>query len=113
MPRGSHLAAAESRRCLPRMSSHSSASSPRRSDGRETKMAVQRFEVKVPEATITDLRERLSRTRLSEADDSASWDAGTSPRYLRGLLRHWQTKFDWRQHEENINRFSHFRVAID
>ena len=76
-------------------------------------MAVQRFEVKVPEATITDLRERLSRARLGDADDGASWDAGTSPRYLRALLRHWQTKFDWRRHEENINRFSHFRAAID
>jgi hypothetical protein len=42
-------------------------------------MAVERFEVKVPEATITDLRERLSRARLSKADDGASWDAGDQP----------------------------------
>jgi microsomal epoxide hydrolase len=76
-------------------------------------MASQRFEVKIPEATLVDLRERLSRTRLGETDDGTSWDAGTNPRFLRGLLRHWQTDFDWRLHEANINRFSHFRADMD
>jgi pimeloyl-ACP methyl ester carboxylesterase len=76
-------------------------------------MPIQPFEVHVPEAILVDLRERLSRARIAEIDDGAGWDAGTSPRYLLDLLRYWNTQFDWRRQEASINRFSHFRAAID
>ncbi|WP_310395278.1 epoxide hydrolase N-terminal domain-containing protein [Hymenobacter sp.] len=31
---------------------------------------------------------------------------GTNPQYLRELVNHWQTRYDWRQHEAALNRFT-------
>src|SRR5262249_15848070 len=72
----------------------------------------------VPDDVLVDLRRRLARTRLPDADDAAddedeAWDAGTSPAFMRQLVRHWQTDFDWRAQEAAINRFAQFRTSID
>ncbi len=66
---------------------------------------MQPFEVKVPEATLRDLEERLAHTRFDgDADD---WAAGTSPAYLRALVAHWRSGYAWRRREAEINRLDH------
>jgi pimeloyl-ACP methyl ester carboxylesterase len=74
-------------------------------------MSVQPFEVRISDAVLADLRERLASVHLPEATD-ASWSSGTSPAFLRRLVQHWQTGFDWRAQEAAINRFSHFRAPV-
>jgi pimeloyl-ACP methyl ester carboxylesterase len=76
-------------------------------------MSVQAFEVQIPDAVLGDLRERLLNMRLPDAPDRASWSAGTSPAFLRKLLEHWYSGFDWRAQEAAINRFSHFHAPLD
>src|SRR5688500_9345040 len=76
-------------------------------------MSTQSFEIRVPQATLDDLRERLARTRLSHDDEATDWDAGTSPAYLRQLVDYWRSGFDWRAQEARINRFAHFRANVD
>jgi pimeloyl-ACP methyl ester carboxylesterase len=75
-------------------------------------MSVHSFEVRIPESTLDDLRQRLAGTRLVPQDDATDWDAGTSPAYLRQLVDYWQSRYDWRVHEANINRFAHFRATL-
>jgi len=75
-------------------------------------MSVQPFEVKVPDAVLADLRERLASAQLPDAEEGQSWDSGTSPAFLQRLVQHWQTGFDWRAQEAAINRFSHFRAPV-
>src|SRR5882672_10880938 len=75
-------------------------------------MTVQPFEVKIADAVLDDLRERLARTRLPETDETG-WEAGTSPAFLRRLVHHWRTAFDWRAQEAALNRFSHFLAPVD
>jgi pimeloyl-ACP methyl ester carboxylesterase len=75
-------------------------------------MPVQSFEVKIPESTLDDLRERLAATRRVPQADEADWDAGTSPVYLRQLVEYWRSQFDWRAQEARINRLAHFRAAV-
>ncbi|HEY2407876.1 MAG TPA: epoxide hydrolase [Polyangiaceae bacterium] len=69
--------------------------------------------MKIADAVLTDLRERLARTRLPEATVDAGWNAGTSPAFLRRLIDHWQSGFDWRLQESELNRFSHFHTWLD
>lgn len=76
-------------------------------------MSVEPFEVKIHDAVLDDLRARLARTRLPETEEGDSWEAGTSPAFLRRLVQHWQTAFDWRAQEAAINLFPHFRAPID
>jgi hypothetical protein len=76
-------------------------------------MSVQPFEVKIPDAVLADLHERLANTSMPEAEGSTGWEAGTSPAFLRRLVAHWRSGFDWRLQEAAINRFAHFRAPID
>jgi pimeloyl-ACP methyl ester carboxylesterase len=71
------------------------------------------FELRVPQAVLDDLRDRLARTRWAGALDGPGWEDGTSPAWLRDLAAYWERDFDWRAHEAAINRFAHFRAAVD
>jgi pimeloyl-ACP methyl ester carboxylesterase len=76
-------------------------------------MDVTPFEVKVPDATLEDLQQRLARTRWSDEIPGSEWDYGTNLDYLKELVAYWQDGFDWRVQEEAINRFSHYQATVD
>jgi hypothetical protein len=74
---------------------------------------VSQFEVKVPGEELSDLNERLSRTRYIAAEPDAGWEAGMPVEFLRSLLAYWRDEFDWRKLESKINSFANLKVAID
>jgi pimeloyl-ACP methyl ester carboxylesterase len=75
-------------------------------------MQARPFKVRAAPQTLDDLRDRLLRTRWPPEIDDDGWDHGTSRAYLRELVGHWLSGFDWRLQEEAINRFSHFRADV-
>jgi microsomal epoxide hydrolase len=75
--------------------------------------AVERFEIRVPDAVLGDLRERLARTRWPDQIPGSGWDYGTDLAYLKELCAFWRDGFDWRAQEARLNRFDHFRTGID
>jgi microsomal epoxide hydrolase len=75
--------------------------------------AIERFEVRVSDVVLRDLRERLSRTRFPDQLEAADWSYGTELTYLRELCDYWREKFDWRAQERILNRFEHFCTPID
>jgi hypothetical protein len=76
-------------------------------------MEVRPFEVRVSEEVLDDLRERLVRTRWPDEVAGAGWDYGTNLAYLRELVGYWGRTFDWREQEQKLNRFAHFRAEVD
>jgi len=76
-------------------------------------MRVTPFEIRVPQPTLDDLRNRLERVRWADEIEDDGWDHGTGGPYLKALVEHWLTRFDWRQQEEALNRFAHFRADVD
>jgi pimeloyl-ACP methyl ester carboxylesterase len=76
-------------------------------------MSVRPFEVRVSQPALDDLRDRLVRTRWTDEIGDDGWAYGTSQEYLRELATYWLTGFDWRQQEEALNRFPHFRADVD
>ena len=68
-------------------------------------MAEQPFSLRVPDNAITDLRERLARTRFPDQAPGDPWAYGTSVDYLRGLIEYWCANFDWRAQEARLNAF--------
>jgi pimeloyl-ACP methyl ester carboxylesterase len=75
-------------------------------------MSIQSFEIHIPEPTLHDLQDRLARTRWVPEGGAASWDAGTSPAYLRQLVDYWRSGYDWRSQEAKLNRFSQYRASV-
>jgi microsomal epoxide hydrolase len=75
-------------------------------------MAGQPFSLRVPDNAITDLRERLARTRFPDQAPGDPWAYGTSVDYLRGLIEYWCTNFDWRAQEARLNAFPQFKAPL-
>jgi pimeloyl-ACP methyl ester carboxylesterase len=75
-------------------------------------MAGQPFSLRVPDNAITDLRERLARTRFPDQAPGDPWAYGTSVDYLRGLIEYWCTNFDWRAQEARLNAFPQFKARL-
>ena len=74
---------------------------------------METFRIDVPEATISDLRERIARTRWPDEIRESGWRYGTSLHYLRQLLAYWSDGFDWRVQERRLNALHHFLAPVD
>jgi microsomal epoxide hydrolase len=70
------------------------------------------FTLHIPDAAITDLHERLARTRLPDEPPLTPWSTGTSLGYLKPLLDYWRQGFDWRAWEAKLNAFPQYTLPI-
>ena len=75
--------------------------------------AIAPFRINVPDAVLTDLRERLARTRFPSEIEQSGWDYGTNLAYLKELVAYWRTTFNWREQERRLNQLPQFTTAID
>jgi len=76
-------------------------------------VAIEPFTVAVDEAVLSDLRDRIERTRWADGVGGAGWESGADPDYLRSLLAYWAREFDWRKQERRLNRFAHHLAHVD
>ena len=74
---------------------------------------IEKFEIRVSDEELSDLRERLLRTRWPDQIPGSGWDYGTDLAYLQELCEYWREKFDWRPQEALLNQLPHFRTEID
>jgi pimeloyl-ACP methyl ester carboxylesterase len=71
------------------------------------------FRIDVPADELTDLRERLRRTRWPEPEPVGDWSQGVPLGYLRELCAYWADGYDWRAAEARLNALPQFRTEID
>jgi pimeloyl-ACP methyl ester carboxylesterase len=74
---------------------------------------LSRFRIEIPEAELTDLRQRLRRTRWPEAETVEDWSQGVPLAYLQDLCGYWAERYDWRATEARLNALPQFRTEID
>jgi pimeloyl-ACP methyl ester carboxylesterase len=74
--------------------------------------AVTPFEVRVTDAEIADLRERLARTRWPEKEAVDGWDQGLPLAYAQELCAHWADGYDF-GFADRVNAFSQVRTEVD
>jgi epoxide hydrolase len=75
--------------------------------------AITPFKIQVPNAVLTDLKQRLSQARFADEFPDAEWDYGTNLAYLRRLVEYWRDKYDWRAQEKKLNALDQFKTTID
>lgn len=74
------------------------------------------FRIEIPERVLSDLDERLRKTRWPTAvagADATTWPYGCDLDALRELVEYWRHAYDWRQAEIALNRFPQYLVDID
>lgn len=74
--------------------------------------AVIPFKIRVPEAQLADLWDRLDRTRWAERETVDDWSQGVPLSYLQEVATHWRSSYDWRDRERRLNRFPQFRTSL-
>jgi len=77
------------------------------------RMDIRRFTVDVPEHVLTDLTDRLARTRWPDEIDGSGWEYGVARAPLLDLTEYWQDQFSWREQERALNALPHFKATID
>lgn len=76
-------------------------------------IAVERYDIAVPDAVLDDLEDRLTRTRWPDQLPGTDWAYGADTAYIRELSDYWRENFDWRAQEDRLNEFEHFRARVD
>jgi pimeloyl-ACP methyl ester carboxylesterase len=74
---------------------------------------VQPFKIALPDSVLSDLKDRLARTRWPDQIDETGWEYGVPVAYMKELVEHWRTKYDWRGQEKSLNRLDQFVTTID
>jgi pimeloyl-ACP methyl ester carboxylesterase len=70
------------------------------------------FRINVPEATLSDLHERLRRTRFPDQAPGDPWAFGADLAYVTELCVYWRDHYDWRKHEAMLNGFPQFTAPV-
>lgn len=75
--------------------------------------SIRTFQVKFPEEQIADLRRRLAATRWPDQETVSDRTQGAQLAALKELVEYWQTKYDWRKAEKQLNALPQFVTTID
>ncbi|MFR9767908.1 epoxide hydrolase family protein [Nocardia sp. SC052] len=71
------------------------------------------FRIEIPQRQLDDLRTRLDATRWPAPLPGDDWDTGVPTAWLRELVDHWRTGYDWRAAEAQLNSYPQYTTEID
>jgi pimeloyl-ACP methyl ester carboxylesterase len=71
------------------------------------------YVISVPDEVLSDLGERLRRTRWPETLQDVGWAYGADVDYVRDLCAYWAAAYDWRVHEQRLNAHPGFLCEVD
>ena len=74
---------------------------------------IRPFHISVPQEAIADLRARLRATRFPNKEPVKDWSQGVPLARAEALVQYWESRYDWRRFETELNSFQHFRTLID
>ncbi len=79
----------------------------------ETSNAVVPFHVSIPQAALTDLRQRILATRWPNMETVKDQSQGVKLAQIKALVQYWGTGYDWRKVEAKLNALPQFTTVID
>lgn len=75
--------------------------------------AITEYTVAIPEAELTDLKQRLANTRWPEPEAVTDWSQGIPLSYTREMAEYWQNQYDWRRWESKLNSWPQYMTEIE
>ena len=74
---------------------------------------IKPFKVNVSDNILKDINNKVKNYPWHEMPKNGGWEYGTNLDYMKEISDYWVNKFDWKKHEEEINKFSNFKTDID
>jgi pimeloyl-ACP methyl ester carboxylesterase len=84
-----------------------------RSDQATDQTAIRPFSVKVSDAELAALRDRITATKWPERETVTDASQGVQLATMQALARYWATDYDWRTIEAKMNALPQFITEID
>jgi hypothetical protein len=75
---------------------------PTQTHAATTSDTIRQFNIDVPEAELTELRQRLNATRWPERETVTNDSQGVPLAMIQELARYWATDYDWRKCEARL-----------
>jgi pimeloyl-ACP methyl ester carboxylesterase len=75
--------------------------------------AVRLFHIETPQEALTDLRKRISATKLPECETVPDATQGVQLGTIQRLARYWATEYDWNKCEARLKALPNFITEID
>ncbi|HTE65761.1 MAG TPA: epoxide hydrolase, partial [Candidatus Binatia bacterium] len=79
----------------------------------ETAVDIRPFHVDIPDEALDDLRRRIAATQWPEKETVGDESQGVQLATMEKLARYWETEYDWRTVEANLNALPQFITEID
>jgi len=70
------------------------------------------FKVSISDKVIKDIQNKIIKYPWHEMPIDGGWEYGTNLNYMKEIADYWVNKFDWKKHEDQINKFSNFTTNI-
>ncbi len=90
-----------------------SVATQQRTPKAQDKEAIRPFRMTIPEADLTELRNRLKATRWPERETVSDASQGVQLATMQALACYWATDYDWRKIEAKMNALPQFLTEID
>ena len=74
---------------------------------------IRPFTIHIEQEVLNDMLRRIRQTRWPDAIENSGWNYGADLTYMKELAGYWQTTFDWRKTEMQINSFENYIAEID
>lgn len=74
---------------------------------------IEPFAIRVADDVLSDLRNRLSNSRLPKTPVDAAWRYGTSREFMHQIIAYWLEEYDWRAVERRLNAIPQFTTKIN
>src|SRR5579875_671100 len=74
---------------------------------------IRPYSIDVAPEDLTDLRDRLRRTRWPEEQPVDDWSQGVPLRYLQDLCSYWAERYDWPARQDRLNSFPQYKTIVD
>jgi len=74
---------------------------------------IKPFILDIPDDTIARIKSRVAEYPWHEMPDDGGWDYGVNLDYLKEFCAYWVEDYDWRKHQQTINRFAHFKTPVE
>ena len=74
---------------------------------------IKPFKLRVPNKKINEIYNKVKKYPWHEMPNDGGWEYGTNLDYMKEISKYWVSKFDWRKHEREINKFPNFIAEVD
>ncbi|TGD56583.1 epoxide hydrolase family protein [Flavobacterium humi] len=75
--------------------------------------SIRPFKVKIPEADVQDLKQRVLATKWPEKELANNASQGAELAKMQELAHYWGTDYNWRKAEAQLNAYPQFMTTID